>query len=133
MADGMVKSVSQEQDSADIQEKQPSSAVPSFHGVPLDLMSNLGIDMSSMGPRTERMLKDIHRMLDGESISDKFKNLIEIKLRIGRNHAIPEVDRIWNWLRINRNIREAQRRNMSPEVLEREIVKQQALEVSGGK
>lgn len=80
-------------------------SVSSFRGIPLDLMDHFGIGFDSLGPKTQDMLRDIHRMLDGDDLRSKFDHLYKIQLKLGKNGSRPIFDRVWNWLKINNNIK----------------------------
>lgn len=101
------------------QDNHTTESVARYKDVPMDLMKHFGINLTDMTFDNEKKLKDVYRLLDGESLLEKFQNLNRVHQKIGRNSFQNPLDRVWNWLRLHENIKLSK-------------IKQEALEAQGG-
>ena len=90
--------------------------------VPSEFIRNLGLDPMYMDNNQKDKLREIVQMLDGHTKEEKFISLLTVQnrlqSRLGRSNPMDLYERVWNWLKTKRVIRNQEARIFAMEGME---------------
>jgi hypothetical protein len=99
-------SVEEKQEESRVQEQAPEAGGhATFRGVPIDLMHHFEVNFNDMDLKSQDKLKEIYKMLDGDTMADKFRSLRRVELKIGKSLTRSSFERVWNYLRARTNFK----------------------------
>lgn len=90
---------------------QPALSVPSWEGVPIDLIRYIGKDMGTMTGKDIEQLKDIATWsktdLAEDTVGNRLNKLRTLEQQLGQpGFHETKLDRIWNWVKMQFSINE---------------------------
>jgi hypothetical protein len=104
-----------------IAKEEPEVGLYHYEGVSIDFLQHFNIEIRDLSPQMKEQLRDTYRMLEGEDSLSKFRSLAKIERRLGKGGQMSLLNKVWNWLKIQKNIE----RGRDPRY---QKAKQQALE-----
>lgn len=88
----------------------PQPEVITFEGVPYDVYSFFSTSLEMSSPREKDKLRDIYEFARGTSHGETLQNISNIETKLGLGGGEKRVDRVWNWVRLNKYIKDLEAR-----------------------
>ncbi|OPZ89046.1 MAG: hypothetical protein BWY74_02887 [Firmicutes bacterium ADurb.Bin419] len=98
-----------------ISKESPAISAYMVDGVPVEMYEYFGLNLGNVETQDKAKLKDIFDYLipTSKNMSDAFSKLTDIQLRLGSSSYEKRHDKIWNFIKINKQIEELQRRQIA--------------------
>ena len=110
-------------ESQTVQQDSPITSHPQapdyimYEGVPFDVYQYFSTAIESSTPNDRDKLRDIYEFVkkDGMSIGDVMSGISDIENRLGLGGGERRFDRVWNWVRMSKHIKDIEARRASLE------------------